>query len=151
MWEDLTPETIKLIWGEAVEIFKAGETLFLPPKLEAMAREVQAAHAEENPRAGLVAEYLDRLLPEDWANKDAYDRRAWLESGAEGTVRRTTVCTAEIWAEALGGNPEKLSRSELREVSAIMASMPEWRHQGYLLKTIRPYGRQKYYERTDGS
>ena len=151
MWEDLTPETIKLIWGEAVEIFKAGETLFLPPKLEAMAREVQAAHAEENPRAGLVAEYLDRLLPEDWANKDAYDRRAWLESGAEGTVRRTTVCTAEVWAEALGGNPEKLSRSELREVSTIMASLPEWRHQGCKQKTIRPYGRQKYYERTDGS
>ena len=151
MWEELTPERIKLIWGEAVEIFKQGETLFLPPEIEATARKVQRAFEEENPKTGIVAEYLDRLLPEDWESKDPYDRRAWLESGAEGTVQRTTVCTAEIWAEALGGNPEKINRSELREVGAIMASLPEWQHQGDKLKTIRPYGRQRYYERRDES
>lgn len=147
MWTELTPEMIKLIWGEAVELFKRGETLFLPPALEAIARDVQAAHAEENPKAGLVAEYLDRLLPEDWATRDAYDRRAWLESGSEGTVRRTTVCTAEIWAEALGGNPERLDRLGLKEISAIMSNQPEWRYQGSRVKTVPPYGRQRYYER----
>ena len=149
MWAELTPETIKLIWGEAVEIFKQGETLFLPPEIEAMARNVQRAHEEENPKVGIVAEYLDRLLPEDWEKRDAYDRRAWLESDAEGTVQRTTVCTAEIWAEALGGNPEKISRLDLKEIGAIMASLPEWRHQGSKIKTIRPYGRQRFYERRD--
>jgi predicted P-loop ATPase len=151
MWEELTPDTIRLIWGEAVEIFKAGETLFLPPALEALAREVQEAYSEENPKAGIVAEYLDRLLPEDWESRDSYDRRAWLENDSKGTVKRTTVCTAEIWAEALGGNPDKLSRSDLREISSIMASLPEWRHMGGKLKTIRPYGRQRYYERRDES
>ena len=149
MWDELTPATIRLIWGEAVEIFRKGETLFLPPELEAQARQVQRAYEEENPKTGLVAEYLDRLLPEDWENRDPYDRRAWLESKAEGTIQRTVVCTAEIWAEALGGNPEKLSRSDLREVSAIMASLPEWRHMGGKVRTIRPYGRQRYYERRD--
>jgi hypothetical protein len=149
MWAELTPDMVKLIWGEAVEIFKKGETLYLPPEIEATARKVQKAFEEGNPKTGIVAEYLDRLLPEDWENKDAYDRRAWLESDAEGTVRRTTVCNLEIWAEALGGNPEKISRLDLKEIGSIMASLPEWRHQGGLTKTIRPYGRQRYYERSD--
>ena len=151
MWADLTPDMIRLIWGEAVEIYKRGETLFLPPEIEAIAREVQEAYSEENPKTGLVAEYLDRLLPEDWESRDSYDRRAWLENPTEGTVRRTTVCTAEIWAEALGGNPDKLNRSDLREISTIMASLPEWRHMGSKRKVIAPYGRQRYYERREDS
>ena len=151
LWDDLTPAMIRLIWGEAIEIFRKGETLFLPPELEAQARQVQRAYEEENPKTGLVAEYLDRLLPEDWEGKDTYDRRAWLESTAEGTVQRTMVCNMEIWAEALGGNPERLDRRDIKEISSIMASLPEWRHSGGLTKTIRPYGRQRYYERREGS
>ena len=149
MWTDLTAETIRLIWGEAVEIFRRGETLFLPPEIEAIAREVQEAYSEENPKAGIVEEYLDRLLPEDWESKDSYDRRVWLENNAEGTVRRTIVCTAEIWAEALGGNPDKLDRRELKEISSIMASLPGWRYQGNRQRTIQPYGRQRYYKRRE--
>ena len=147
MWAELTPDMIKLIWGEAVEIYKQGETLYLPPEIEAQARQVQKAYEEENPKTGIVAEYLDRLLPEDWESKDPYDRRAWLGSATDGTVRRTTVCTAEIWAEALGGNPEKLDRRELKEIGSIMASLQEWRYMGSRQMTIRPYGRQRYYER----
>ena len=147
MWEDLTPEKVRLIWAEAVEIYKAGEGLYLPRKLEAIAREVQETYEEENPRAGIVADYLDRLLPDDWESKDTYSRRAWLESEAVGTVERQTVCTLEIWAEALGGNPDKLDRYATKEISDIMAGLKEWRRQKNKLKTIRPYGRQKYYER----
>ncbi len=151
MWAELTPDMIRLIWGEAVEIFKQGETLYLPPEIEAQARQVQKAYEEENPKSGLVEEYLDRLLPEDWESKDPYDRRAWLGSAEKGTIQRTTVCTAEIWAEALGGNPEKLSRSDLKGIGAIMAGLPEWRHMGNRKKTVHPYGRQRYYERRGGS
>jgi predicted P-loop ATPase len=147
-WEELTPGMVQLIWGEAVEIYKAGEKLYLPKALEAKAREIQAAYEEENPRVGIVAEYLDRLLPEDWEDRDPYDRRTWLESEAEGTVQREVVCTMEIWAEALGGNPDKLDRYAIKEVSDIMTALPKWRRQGNKQKTIKPYGRQKYYQRS---
>jgi predicted P-loop ATPase len=148
MWADLTPETIRLIWAEAVELYKAGEELFLPRELEKVAREVQEAYAEENPRAGIVQDYLDRLLPTGWENMDLYDRRQWLESDAEGTVARETVCTLEIWAEALGGNPDKLDRYGSKDIRDIMAGLPEWRHQGNKRTTVKPYGRQRYYERS---
>ena len=148
-WEELTPENIRLIWGEAVELFKKGEKLFLPKDLEAVAREVQETYEEENPRAGIIADYLDRLLPEDWADMDIYARRAWLESDAQGTVQRTHVCTMELWAEALGGNPDKIDRYASKEIRDIMANMSGWKHMGSSLRTIKPYGRQRFYEMTE--
>lgn len=148
MWDDLTPETVRLIWAEAVEIYKAGEELFLPRELEKVAREVQEAYEEENPKAGIVADYLERLLPDGWDDLDVYARRQWLESDAVGTTPRMTVCTYEIWAEALGGNPDRLDRYGAKEIRDIMAGLPEWRHQGNKQITAKPYGRQRYYERS---
>ena len=147
MWDELTPDMVRQIWGEAVDIYRRGEQLFLPPELEAVAREVQETYEEENPRAGIVADYLDRLLPEGWDGLDLYTRRQWLETDAVGVRRRTSVCTLEIWAEALGGNPDKLDRYGSKEIRDIMAGLPEWRHQGNKRATIKPYGRQRYYER----
>ena len=149
MWVELTAETVRQIWAEAVEIYKAGEPLYLPKELERMAREVQESYAEENPRAGIVADYLDRLLPDGWADMDIYSRRQWLDSEAEGTQQRQTVCTLEIWAEALGGNPEKLDRYAGKEIRDIMEGLTGWRSKGRQQKTIKPYGRQRFYERTE--
>ncbi len=78
MWAELTPERVKLIWAEAVEIFKQGEELYLPREIEKQAREVQETYEEENPRAGIISEYLERLLPEGWDALDTYTRRQWL-------------------------------------------------------------------------
>lgn len=147
MWAELTPAIVHLIWAEAVGIYKAGEELFLTRELEKIAREVQEVYEEENPKAGIVADYLDRLLPGGWDNMDLYTRRQWLETDAQGTVARTTVCTLEIWAEALGGNPDKMDRYIAKEIRDIMAGMKGWRHKGASLLTIKPYGRQRYYER----
>lgn len=128
-----------------MEIYRKGEKLYLPRDLEKMAREVQERYEEENPRAGLVTAYLDRLLPEDWDFRDSYARREWLASEAVGTVERSTVCTLEIWVEALGGNPDRIDRYASKEIRDIMAGLPEWRHQGNKTKTAHPYGRQRYY------
>lgn len=147
MWEELTPETVKLIWGEAVELYKAGEQLYLPEDLEAIAREIQETYEEENPRAGIIAEYLDRLLPEGWEDLDLYTRRQWLETDAVGTVKRTHVCTVEIWAEALNGSPDKMDRYAGKEIRDIMGKLPGWRSGGRKQMTIKPYGRQRYFER----
>jgi hypothetical protein len=139
---------VRLIWAEAVELYKKGEKLFLPKKREETARKVQASYEEENPKTGIVAEYLDRLLPAGWDDMDLYARRQWLEGTAQGTTPRAVVCTLEIWAEALNGNPEKFDRYIGKEIRDIMATMPDWKHQGAKQRTIKPYGRQKHYERS---
>ena len=147
LFEELTPDMIRLIWAEAVEMYRAGEKLFLPKELETRAREIQATYEEENPKVGVVANYLSRLLPEDWDSRDTYDRRTWLESEAVGTVRREVVCVFEIWVEALGGHPDRLDRYAIKEVLDIMSALPQWKRQGSKQITFKPYGRQKYYQR----
>jgi predicted P-loop ATPase len=149
MWEELTPDMVRQIWGEAVALYHKGEPLFLPPELETAAREIQELYEEEDPRVGIVAAYLDRLLPEDWDDKDLYARRAWLEDKVPGTVKRQAVCGYEIWAEALGQNPDRMDTYEGKRLSAIMAKLPEWRHQGNAKTSTRLYGRQRYYKREE--
>lgn len=146
---DLDGETVKAIWAEAVAMYKAGEALYLDRELEQQAREVQTRYEEDNPRAGLIVEYLDRMLPDGWGDMDTYARRAWLESDAVGTVKRTQVCAMEIWAEALGGMQERMDYLTSREIGNILAEMPEWRYMGSKRITVPPYGRQRYYEREE--
>ena len=150
-WERLTPDTVRQIWAEAVELYKQGEKLYLPRRVEAMAREVQEAYTEENPKVGIVADYLDRLLPAGWDDTDVYTRKQWLETDAVGTVKRDAVCTMEIWVEALGGNPERFDRYAAMEIRAIMTAIPGWWHRGAKLRTFKPYGRQRYFERREES
>ena len=149
MWGELTPETVKLIWAEAVELWKKGEPLWLNPSLEKEARRVQANYAEESAQAGIVEEYLERLLPETWETMDTYQRREWLKSGAEGVVPRKTVCHLEIWAEALDGDPAKLDRDNIKELQGIMGSIGGWGYRMDKKKRIPPYGIQRYYERNN--
>ena len=149
MWNELTPEIVQQIWVEAVELYRAGEPLFLEDNLEDTARDIQKCYEEENPRAGVVTKYLDKLLPENWNDMDTYTRREWLESSSDqGTVIRTTVCTMEIWAEALGGNPERIDRYSVKDINEMMSRLTDWEHQGNA-KMNTLYGRQRYYKRRD--
>lgn len=149
VWDDLTPDIVRLIWGEAIEAYKKGEELYLSGALETEATKIQESYQEENPKAGIVAEYLERLLPVGWENQDLYTRRQWLETDAKGTVKRQTVCNVEIWAEALGGNPDRLDRYAMKEVKDIMTNMPGWRRSKNGARSHPPYGSQRYYERVE--
>lgn len=148
-WTELTEDAIAQIWGEAKTIYRAGEPLYLSKEMERQAREVQETYEEENPRTGIVAGYLDRLLPEDWDSKDLYSRRQWLESDAVGTVPRNVVCTMEIWAEAFGQSPDRYDRYAGKEIREIMERMPEWKSMGRTQKRFKLYGHQRYYRRSE--
>lgn len=146
-WEELTPDTVKKVWAEAVKLYRAGEALYLDRELEDVAHEVQEAYREEDIRLGLVQDYLDRKLPENWDDMDTWQRRDWLASDSVGTVERKYVCHVEIWAEALGGDPNKLDRYAIKELQGLMASIPGWKAGGRSKskKRIKPYGLQRCY------
>lgn len=56
------------IWAEAVVRWRAGETLFLPPSLEAVAAEQQEAHREAHPWEDTIRNFVERDIPIDWNN-----------------------------------------------------------------------------------
>lgn len=146
VWDDLNEEEVRQIWGEAVEMFKAGEELFLDAETEAEARQIQAAYEEENPKAGLISAYLERLLPDNWDDMDLYARRLWLDGPNVGTVRRDTVSAIEVLVEALGGDPLRYDRVSIKEVNDLICQLGGWIRQGSD-KISTKYGRQRFYKR----
>ena len=130
-WE-ITQEEVLQVWAEALEHLKAGETLFLDPALEIFAKDEQREAMESDEREGLVRDYLDMLLPEDWDDMDLYARRAFINgtefggSSRDGVRRRETVSNMEIWCECFGKDRANLRRADGNEISAIISGIGGW-------------------------
>ena len=148
---DLDTETIQMIWAEAMVLAKAGEPLYLPPELEAMAKEEQVLAMEHDEREGVVSEYLNMLLPENWDELNVYQRREFIRDTEDptrprGTVRRKVISNIEIWCECFGKNKEDLRPSDSYAISAIMVRMRGWNKTSER-EWLPIYGRQRVYKR----
>jgi len=148
---DLTEEEVNQIWAEAVELYKAGEKLYLSRELEAQAREQQAEHSETDDRGGLIQNYLNTLLPVDWDYMDVSQRRAFLNSQDElqapGTVRRDKVCIAEIWVELFNKPLAEMTRYNTRDLHIIVKNMAGWEESKRGTYRFKWYGTQRLYAR----
>jgi predicted P-loop ATPase len=148
---DLTPDVVGQIWAEAVLLYKSREPLYLSPELEAIAAQVQADHTDIDERVGMIQAYLDKLLPEDWDERDVFARRAWLhgdELQAGGTVKRNRVCAVELCVECLGWRKQDVDRSSTREIHDMMRFIPGWKASKSKLQ-FGEYGTLKGYVRED--
>lgn len=130
VWGDLTQPVIDQLWAEAVAFYQAGEPLILPPELESSAQEQQRQFTEDDPRRGLIENFLEVLLPEGWADMNLAKRQGWFAEDdtmrTVGTQRRAYVSAVEIWAECFGNNPHKFPRQDRGEVNAILRQLPGW-------------------------
>lgn len=143
------PKERDQIWAEAVVWWQERkETLYLNQEQEALAWIQQEAHREVNEKEGLILEYLEKLLPEDWASWDLYRRRQFLQGAdvIEGTVRRVRVCVLEIWCEAFEQSRASLRRTDSLEIVNIMNNLDGWRLSDRR-EYFGEYGRQRGYEK----
>lgn len=126
-------EEIDQVWAEAIQAYKDGESLFLSGEVAQMAYAKQQEAMESDDREGLVQDYLDRLLPENWDNMDLYQRRTFLGGGEfedtpmEGTVRRERVCIMEIWCECFGKERQNLKKADSYELEGILNKIGGWK------------------------
>ena len=132
LWKDLNQFEIDQIWAEAVQIWRDGEPLYLEPDMEAEAMRKQEQHTEESSKAGLILEYLDTLLPENWADLDIGARRRYLHGtdfgeAPKGTVRRDRVCAIEIWVELFEGEPKQMGLYNRESINDILRRLPGWK------------------------
>ncbi|OCA97853.1 virulence-associated E family protein [Clostridium beijerinckii] len=123
---------IDQIWAEALCVYKKGEDLFLKGNEAQIAISEQANAMETDDREGLVREYLEKLLPDNWDSMDIYERRNFLNGGEfdkaqAGTVKRNLVCPMEIWCECFGKDSANLKKSDSYEITAIMARIENWK------------------------
>lgn len=99
-WE--VERVVPQLWAEAYTLYRAGEKLFLSPEEEKQASMEQTAALESDVREGMIAEYLDKLLPEDWDRMDL----------AERAVSCAAIHSPAAIASALfSGRPSAPSRS----------------------------------------
>ena len=126
---DITREEVLQIWAEVMHYVKEGEKLYLDPEVEALAKVEQREAMESDEREGLVREYLEALLPDNWDDMDTFERRNFLDGtgkadiGKKGTIRRTQVCNMEIWCECFGKERSNLKRADSNELSGILVKL----------------------------
>ena len=115
------------------------------------AEEVQRDAMEVDERQGMVEEYLDTLLPDNWDSMDIFARRNFLSekdapTSVRGTVRRKLVSNAEIWCECFGRNLSDLKPADSYAIAALMTQIDGWQRTTKVRKRS-PYGKQRLYER----
>ena len=150
---DFTPEYRAQFWAEAKEIWKSGEILYLEGDLLEAAEEAQQSAMEVDERLGMVEEYLNAMLPDDWAEMDLFQRRNFLQGSEfgmpehKGVHRRTEVSNAEIWCECYGKSLQELKPTDSYSIAALMAQLPNW-ERTTSIKRQPIYGRQRLYKKT---
>ncbi len=123
--------TVQQVWAEALDAWKSGEKLYLEGKVAIEAQEQQKLAMEVDERLGLIKEYLERPLPENWEEMSLSDRRAFLHGDdfgqpATGTVRRDRVCVSEIWCELFRKELATIKRHEIDEFHGLMRQVDGW-------------------------
>jgi hypothetical protein len=147
---------IDQIWAEALVRYAEGEEVFLKGELAAAAFAEQREAMENDDREGLVAAYLETLLPDNWDAMDIYRRLDYIRSPedpirAAGTVRREQVSNIEIWCECFGKPREAIKKSDSYEIEGILNQIGGWsKYEGNKTgkKSLPIYGIQRVFVRS---
>lgn len=125
-------QEVDQVWAEAILKYRAGEELFLKGEVAQKASAEQAEAMESDEREGLIRNYLEKQLPENWRTLDLYERRNFLGGGDFGTaplgsLDRERVCTLEIWCECFGKEAANLKKADAYEINAILTRIEGWK------------------------
>lgn len=148
---DLPESEVAQIWAEARHYWIQGEKLYLEGELAKQAKAEQTAALETDEREGVVREYLDMLLPENWYDMDIFSRRSYFLQGdplqPAGTKRREYVSNMEIWCECFGHDRGRFERqSDSYKIRLIMQKIGGWALTGRKQR-IKGYGVIAVWER----
>ena len=141
------------VWAEAVALWRAGESLELDGALADAATQLQEDAQSGDPWRGMIAEWLEQKVPDDWSTWDLDRRRMFWNSGelpGEGLtlVPRETVCVAEVWCEMMRKDRNDLDTLKSRRIGGILRALGEWKPVGVRVTTA--YGGQKTFKRQIG-
>lgn len=148
---NFTPEFRAQFWAEAKEIWKSGEKLYLEGDVLAEAEKMQQSAMEVDERVGMVEEYLNTMLPDDWDSMDLFQRRNYLNGSEFGSPAheakelRTEVSNAEIWCECFGKSLQELKPTDSYSIAALMSQIDGWERTA-AIKRQPIYGRQRLYK-----
>lgn len=149
IWDDLESERDQ-IWAEAKAKYHAAEPLFLSGKLEDNARSAQESHLNTSAREGVIINFINKNIPENWYQMSIGARRAYWQSH-EGkpdpkAIPRDKICAAEIYCECLNGDLKRLQWTDSNEINDILECLPGW-VRNKAKRRYGPYGPQRGFEK----
>lgn len=162
-FDKYTSEYVDQVWAEAVCIWKESRAKYgvegnpdlrLNDAEEEVAKGVREEATEEEPLVGLIQNYLDTLVPENWERMPVDDRVTWLRNAEQGLVKPGTrrierVCSFEIWTVLLGNDRGKPSRVKSLEIGEALRKIPGWVSSGAKRSRFPFFGQQRYFSRVE--
>lgn len=153
VWKDLTPDVVDQIWAEAKALLP-WEPLFLSGNIEAAAVVKQEEHRSIDPREGMIREFVESKIPEDWANWTIDRRRDFWSQSAHGNIKlveRKRICAIEIWVELFNKARVDFSAGckDSREINSILSGLDGWERQNGM--AVPQYGKQRGFRKADAA
>jgi len=111
---------------------------------------------ETDERLGMIKEFLDIPLPEDWNRRNIVERQLYIHNCLDGALeevsgyQRQRVCIAEIWCELFKRDLTSLTRYDAEEIHGLMKRIGGWkRYDGNIDGKLKfpIYGVQRAYVR----
>ena len=129
VFRDLDGE-VDQIWAEAVVRWKLGEPLYLQGDIANAQLDQQEGHREASPFEGIILDFIEQKVPEDW-NRWSLDQRLvfWSDGlvGEEPTlVERDRICAIEVWVECLNRDIRALKNADTAEINGVLSMAPGW-------------------------
>ena len=152
-------QVIDQLWAEVVYLYRdCSEKLYLNESQEAMAKEARKGHKVIDVRQGLVEEFLDTLIPNNWYELSFSDRVNYTpedfasneddkKQNEEKLQRRNKICVLEIWCECFRKNKADIRQADSRIINSIMNNIESWEKTENPLRFGLAYGRQRAFIR----
>jgi len=147
---------IDQVWAEALYYWNRGEKLYLEGKTAVEALDQQKAAMEDDPRLGIIEEYLERDFPADWGSRTTQQRLGYLVGDFHNTdpnkepIKLDRICVVELWEELFSKGKGSIKNREAAELHALMGQIKGWKsYEGSKSKKLRfpNHGMQRAYVR----
>lgn len=135
IWKDLDGEK-QQIWAEAYVRWALGYPTILEGKEAQEALRQQTLHTTQNAREGVILDFLEELVPEDWLTMDLQQRKMWRASNKAGIMPdgstvpllpKDRICAQEVFQECLGGDIRNIRNQETRDINRIIRATGNWK------------------------
>ena len=146
VWKDLRDDVIAQIWAEAKVRWQMGEQLYLSGDLEEAAKEHQEEHRDSSPWEGMIHDFLNQKVPEDWLKWDLDRRRDYWSLPDHSKYQltdRDRISAIEVWCELFMKQKSDLKAPDRKEINACITSMKGWKRADKPFYGGMPYAAQR--------
>lgn len=103
-----------------------GESLYPDAEMAEEAEREQEAHRHEDPRKGIIEEFLKQPVPVGWYSMSSITRLSYLSNPkiyTGETMLRDKICALEIWVECFHRAKADMTQRESRQINGILSEI----------------------------